>query len=234
LAPYYLDETELTVGRMRRLVKAGMPLGADEITRRSSDPTRFTAFCTWLGPDDPANDALPLNCVSYRAAARACEREGGSLPTEAEWEHAARGRGQRRTFPWGETETTCCIASVSRAPGSPAACPGSGVEPAGSHPAKCDGVGDVSRDGVLDMGGSLFELTRDKHLPYDDACWGGSGLLREPVCLSSVTSDHTQRGGSFSSGTHIALAALRGSSSGELAINDVDGGLRCRYPAEAR
>jgi hypothetical protein len=102
-----------------------------------------------------------------------------------------------------------------------------------SHPPVCAGIGDVSRDGVFDLGGSVSELVRDKLLPYDHPCWGGSGLLHDPVCTSDVTNDHVRRGGSFSAGTHIALSVLRASSAGEINLGAIDNGFRCRYPARA-
>jgi formylglycine-generating enzyme required for sulfatase activity len=218
----------MTVGRFRKLaarLTTPMP-------RRRDATSQLDQFCTWLGPGFSANDALPLNCVVWETARAACALEGGTLPSEAEWEHAARGRGEGRPFPWGAREPRCCTASVSRQslPQAAAECPGRGPEPVASHPATdaCDGLGDVSKDGVFDLAGSVQEWTRDSVRTYDAPCWRG-GLLRDPVCEEPGINLKIGRGGSWSSGTLTGLAALRHDFP---AGSDL--GFRCRYPDEAR
>jgi formylglycine-generating enzyme required for sulfatase activity len=226
VSPFWLDETEVTVGRFRELLKRAALKGPLPDARVATD--RLLEFCTWLGPNDATNDDLPLNCVSWATAAEICGLLGGSLPTEAEWEHAARGRGERRAFPWGEIGPACCTASVGRVglEGFGSACSGSGLEAVRSHPAleSCGGIGDVSRDGVLDLGGSVTEWTRDAYRPYSHRCWG-TGITTDPVCEDGEGVLHTRRGGSWSEGPFLALAALRRTT----LVADNETGLRCRY-----
>jgi formylglycine-generating enzyme required for sulfatase activity len=190
-------------------------------------------YCTYLGPMAAANDRLPLNCVDWDTARAACRAEGGDLPTEARWEHAARGRGERRRFPWGDDEpegaAVCCVASLSRTnPITPfiLCTAGAGPEPVRSHPgggASCGGLGDVSRDGVFDLGGSVSEMTLDHFRPYSDPCWAG-GVLVDPVCLDPASTSFATRGTDWASGPVTAQGARRDYSSPGVVL-----GFRCVY-----
>jgi formylglycine-generating enzyme required for sulfatase activity len=225
VSPYFMDRTEFTVGRARRwldrLQKKPYARGASEIDS--------SQYCTFT--DAPSSDDLPLNCVLEETAAELCAFEGGALPTEAEWNHEATGRGEGRTFPWGNEAGGCCNTSADRLVrglgNGVHTCPGEGVEPVGSHPAGiCNGPGDVSRDGVLDMGGSVNELLRDRPQRLDDDCWGEPfGVLDNPVCAkqTQITAVAT-RGGSWSSGVLNTMAIFRNASA--LGITR---GFRCVY-----
>lgn len=234
LSPFYLDRTEVTVGRFRALLATGTFEGVLPIVK--GDPSIEDAeYCTFLGAGDATNDAMPLNCVGRPTAEAVCATLGGALPSEAQWEHAARGRGRGTLYPWGEHtpsgDADCCITSASRKgpPKIPVECPGAGIEPAGSHPASpsCGGLGDESRDGILDLGGSLTEALRDDLRPYDDPCWtiAGGGISRDPVCqVGSIT--WSARGGYWNGGQARTAAPFRSS----FTAARPSGGFRCAYP----
>ena len=228
LSPFFLDGTEVTVGHFRQLVQEGkypstmsMP-----ILPTKGDPS--SSLCTWLGPTDSSNDLLPLNCIPHALAQAVCRLDGGDLPTEAQWEHAARGRGQRRLYPWGGADPTCCALSAGRTGGlvTQNECPGMGPEPVGSHkPGATCAIGDVSRDGVVDMAGSVAEALRDDLLPYDGACWSAAGILHDPLCKGGASSAPSERGTSWSAGLSQAVVAAR-----ELfSAGDMTAGFRCAY-----
>jgi formylglycine-generating enzyme required for sulfatase activity len=239
LSPFYLDRTEITVGRFRALFEAGL-IGTTPPVTKGDPLIDSSEYCTWLGPGQAAHDALPLNCLGYPTAVAICEALGGALPTEAQWEHAARGRGRRSLYPWGNYTpngaSDCCIVSASRksTPDIPVVCPDSGVEPPGSHPASpaCGGIGDESRDGVLDLGGSLTEAMRDSLKPYDADCWSvkGGGLLTDPFCDDPGSVLHAVRGGNWNGGQARTAVPFRSSFN----ANRPTSGLRCAYEAKGK
>ena len=233
VSPFLLDQDEFTVGKLRALVGSGAFSGALPTPATPAD--QYEQFCTWLGKDDGTNDALPLNCVPYATAQALCAMSSGgaghgALPTEAQWEYAARGRGERLRYPWGDTEPQCCSASLDRAgpPGIPTACPGRGLEPVGSHPvsSSCAGTGDVSRDGVDDLAGSVSELLGDSEQAFTAPCWTAQAILHDPTCQASNAA-FGMRGSFWNAGTGTALLALRNSAIG---AGQPSAGFRCAYP----
>jgi formylglycine-generating enzyme required for sulfatase activity len=221
LSPFYLDKTELTVAEFDELLATHPSAITGPLPRLRDPATPTTRDCTWLG-GRPGNERFPLNCVSHVTAAQICAARGGMLPSEAQWEHAARGRGQGRSFPWGEADPYgCCVAAIGCIPGD--------LQPVGSHPAnpgRCEGAGDVSRDGVIDMAGSVRELTRDAIAAYDAPCWAGEGIPLDPVCSLPETA-FVSRGAAWRVAPEYGYAALR-TTVPPVEEND-DLGVRCAY-----
>ena len=89
LSPFYLDATEVTVADYGRCVAASecAPPGFSPGDKRFDQPN------------------FPVTHVSWDDAAKYCAWSGGRLPTEAEWELAARGV-EGREFPWGMNYNT--------------------------------------------------------------------------------------------------------------------------------
>jgi formylglycine-generating enzyme required for sulfatase activity len=118
----------------------------------------------------PRFSQRPVVQVTWLGAQRYCQDQGKRLPTEAEWEFAARG-SDRRSFPWGEGEPRCGEVVFGRAEGG--ACPpADGPEPVGTAP------GDVTPEGVRDLGGNVAEWVADAFVAPYPSC--------APECASPV------------------------------------------------
>jgi hypothetical protein len=88
LRGYCLDETEVTVAAYRACA-----------VRDACDPPHVNQFsCTY---EMRLRDNHPVNCLDWYQADRACRAFGKRLPTEQEWEYAARGGSEQRVYSWG-------------------------------------------------------------------------------------------------------------------------------------
>jgi formylglycine-generating enzyme required for sulfatase activity len=137
LDAFWIDLTQVTNAQFALCVEAGAC--AYHVSFETNP--RFT---------DPAYADHPVVYVTWQDAVDYCTWEGGRLPTEAEWEAAARGP-YGRTHPWGEEDPSPTLANVDGYMND--------TTPVGSHPAG------ASYYGVLDMVGNVREWVSDWYDP---------------------------------------------------------------------
>lgn len=129
----------------RRLVPDAYP-----IIELSDDDARIGLRDGRFAPD-PGFDRHPVTETTWAGALAYCRWRGARLPTEAEWEIAARGR-EGRTYPWGEAAPADALAAIGRRTGEHL--------PVGSRPKG------ATPEGLLDMAGNLSEWTSSLDRPY--------------------------------------------------------------------
>lgn len=195
VSSFAMDRYEVTVGRFRRFWDAGhsnvggravrYPSGMLALDDSVSPPgvRYWTPSCNFS--DVPTlRDDHPMNCLTWGTAQAFCVWDGGRLPTEAEWELAARGADGRVT-PWGGATGTppACVSYFIRRDGTCAE----------NDAPYADGA---TRTGIWNLIGNVAELTADRFVPYSTAeCWMGRAQS-DPLCRAS-TSLLSLRGGSW-------------------------------------
>ncbi len=181
LDAYYIDQYEVTNAAFRQCVEAGV---CEAPTTCNNGESTY---------NDTGKADHPVVCVDWYEAKAYCEWRGAKLPTEAEWEKAARGT-DGRTYPWGE-EVNCKLANHR---GTDGWCV-KDTTSVGSYP-----LG-ISPYGVYDMAGNVLEWVQSiyGHYPYE----AEDG--RE--YLGGITKRVT-RGGSWYNNDYNTRTTLRGST----------------------
>ena len=247
LSPFYVDETEMTVGTFRGL--NGVAAGFWESTRACATGD----YCT-LTPHPGPNEDLPATCVDWPHARAVCVRQGKDLLSEAQFEYLASGLAGQ-PYVWGTDVPQCgdtvferggygaysnfphdCVDVPSNAPDCDAGFPAGGLGLGGPLPPRSG-----SRDRltialagwtgtVFDLIGNVAEYTLDKWNLETGSCWSRRGVYTNPVCDDPSATERTNRGGDWASDPAGVLAAFRDWNG----LNDdsAEIGLRCARPSE--
>ncbi len=137
---YYIDKTEVTTAQYARCVDVGICRPPQDF----SSKTRRKYFNNPRFSDFPVIHVIQDDAYTY------CRWAGKDLPSEVEWQKAARGPDDKRAYPWGDEDPNCTLTN-SYNNATSTFCVGDTVK-VGSRP---DGA---SPYGVLDMSGNVSEM----------------------------------------------------------------------------
>jgi formylglycine-generating enzyme required for sulfatase activity len=195
LDDFWIDRTEVTNGMYARCLQDGACQPPGDVASNM----RAAYF------DDPSYEDYPVIFVSWEDASAYCAWAGRRLPSEAEWEKAARGlNGQ--IYPWGDISPTSQLANFANYVGDTSI---AGHYPAGTSPF-----------GALDMAGNVSEWVADWYsqdyydvAPLDNPLGPDSGEFR------------VLRGGSWFTSARALRGAFRLGNYPELRSESI--GFRC-------
>jgi len=147
---FYIDKNLVTNAQFKDFVDAHPPWRTNGSFAKSTRFDNGNYLRHWKTPNNEnAKPDRPVVNVSWYAAMGYCRWAGKRLPTEAEWEFAARG-GQEGLFPWGDHPPDETRANFNNNVGT--------TTPVGSYPA--------NPYGLFDMAGNVWQFLYDEWAPY--------------------------------------------------------------------
>jgi formylglycine-generating enzyme required for sulfatase activity len=161
VAAFQMDRTEVTVAAYKACVDArGAACSTPDLHKGT--------YCNWGRADRSGH---PINCVDWNQTTAYCAWAGKRLPTETEWEYAARGTDARK-YPWG-----------SAAPSNQLCWDGDGSALGKGNRQSTCAVGSYpagrSPFGLEDMAGNVWEWTSSPMCPYPrKSCASSSRIIR--------------------------------------------------------
>lgn len=146
----------------------------------------------------------PINCVSWKQARDFSHWVGGELPSEVQWEYAARSAGQFTHYPWGKQKADCEKAIIRKSKPSKQSVKLKGCGKNTAWPI-CSKSSGMSQQGLCDMIGNLWEWTLDEYRPnYDSKQLNDLPVCTTKECPERPNVDRVIRGGYMTktSGAH--------------------------------
>jgi hypothetical protein len=161
---------------------------------------------TGENPSYRQSDSLPVEKVNWEEAVAFCREEGGRLPTEAEWEYAARA-GTQSDYYWGEDDIKKYAWYFENSDKH--------TQPVGRKK--------PNAWGLFDMSGNVFEWVRDWHASYLKS------ILTDPQGAESGNAKVTRGGSWYSDASSLKSGARFKNRPG---FSSYKLGFRCVFPIE--
>lgn len=150
LASFKIDIIEVTVREYEKCIESGVCSNEEDIHYRTRDDSEYCNLHSETRKNHPAN------CISWKGASAYCSWKDARLPTEAEWEYAARGKNSF-ILPWGKEPLPDCEHAVIKKQSY--GCNNGITMPTGTKP---EGL---SPFGLYDMAGNVSEFVSDLYDP---------------------------------------------------------------------
>ncbi len=188
LPAFEMSNSEVTEGQYKACMDAG------------KCPTPHTEKgCVW-NEKEATLSKFPVKCVDWEQALAFCLWQGGSLPTEAQWEYAARSAGKSWDYPWGDKPPTCAKVVMHEG--------GDGCGKGSTAPV-CSKPEGNTKQGLCDMAGNVAEWVRDPFVDYVE-----NTQMRPPQ--PEGDSNRAFRGGMFTdSAVEVRASRRRGIPPGD-------------------
>lgn len=214
LSPYFIDRYPATNAEYKACYDAGMCPGDCKLLQTCSGTMfkeyRFT---------DPLLANYPLATINSEQAEAYCLWKGKRLPTEAEWERAARGP-KSFNYPWGN-EPPDCTRYVCNTTNMPASWSQYWLAPVGANP------GDVSPEGVHEMVTSAIQIVHDtddpqyyERSPYENPQGPGPDFSLYRVARGDISGRGRHEG-------YVVYNGFRSPSPAWVRAPEFVGGVRC-------
>ena len=208
---FYMDLYEVTNAQYKRFVDANPQWGKDRSNYHRSYYLRH-----WTGNSYPSGKGNhPVVYVSWYDAMAYAQWAGKRLPTEAEWEKAARGGLVGKKYPWGNSIDSGKANYDENV---------DDTTPVGSYP--------PNGYGLYDMAGNVWEWCLDaydedfyKTSPRRNPIGGASGISHVTTNFTNVKTPRVLRGGSWSYDPSLLRVAVRARD--DPTLLDYDLGFRC-------